>query len=88
VFSVLGTSKYKISSGILTTAALISLSGQQILTGLKPVLSSDQVEKYENQVLEPALVLDGGSCVERTMFALAGQAKANIRSQPLSFHIQ
>ncbi len=89
VFSILGASKYKIPSGLLTAATLVSLSGQEILSGLKPVLVTDQLEKYEAQVLEPALVLDGGSCVERTVFAIVGgSAKARIKSEPLNLHIQ
>jgi hypothetical protein len=59
---------------------------------LKPILSADQVEKFEAQVLEPALVLDSGSCVERTVFVIttaSSKGKANLRitAEPLSFHI-
>lgn len=85
VLSVLNSSKYKVPSGLLTTAALGSLAGQQLITSLKPILSADQLEKFDDQVLEPALVLDSGSCVERTVFVSSTDPKA--KSQPLSFHI-
>lgn len=85
VLSVVSSTKYKLPSGLTTAAALGSLSAQQILTSLKPVLSSDQLEKFESQVLEPALVLDGGSCVERTVFVSTSNKTA--KSQSLSFHI-
>jgi len=85
VLSVLGSSKYKLSGGVMAGAALGSLAAQQVLNSLKPVLSSDQLEKFETQVLEPALVLDGGSCVERTVFVTSAGSTAKI--QPLSFHI-
>ena len=86
VLAVLGTSKYKLPTGLGTATALTSLAGQQLLTNLKPVLTADQVEKFEGQVLEPALVLDSGSCVERTVFASvpAQQTKA----QALDFHVR
>ena len=85
VLSILGASKYKVSGGVVAGAALGSLAAQQVLNSLKPILSPDQLEKFETQVLEPALVLDGGSCVERTVFVTSAGSKANI--QPLSFHI-
>jgi hypothetical protein len=91
VLSILAGSKYKVPTGLLAGATLVSLSGQQIMSGLKPVLPADLVEKYESQVLEPALVLDSGSCVERTMFTIpAGGATAKTRVKPesLSFHIE
>lgn len=86
VLSVLGSSKYKLPSGMVTGVALGSLSAQQLIGSLKPILSADQVEKFESQVLELALVLDGGSCVERTVFVSSTNPKAKI--QPLTFHVQ
>jgi hypothetical protein len=86
VLSILGSSKYHVPSGLVTGAALASISGQQVLTDLSPILSADQLEKFETQVLEPALVLDGGSCVERTVFALGASSKA--KPQTLSFHVR
>jgi hypothetical protein len=70
-------------------AALASLAGQQVLGTLKPVLSADQLEKFESQVLEPALVLDSGSCVERTVFVIVNgsSAKNRVKIEPLSLHI-
>jgi hypothetical protein len=92
VLSVLSATKYRIPSGALTGVALGSIAGQQVLTNLKPILSADQVEKFESQVLEPALVLDAGSCVERTVFvttaaAAKGKASRNTTLNALSFHI-
>jgi hypothetical protein len=86
VLSVLSSSKYSVPAGVLTGAAVGSLSIRQLLSNLRPILSAGQVEKFESQVLEPALVLDGGSCVERTVFT----ASENSRSKPraLSFHVR
>ena len=69
VLSVIGTSRTHLSSGVLSAAALGALIGQQLLATWNPVLTADQVEKFEAESLEPALVMDGGSCVERTVFA-------------------
>ncbi len=92
ILSLLSVSRYQIPSGLVTGLALGSMTGQQVINDLKPILSADQVEKFERQVLEPALVLDGGSCVERTVFVTTaaspkGKARANARIAPLSFHI-
>lgn len=84
--SILSFSKFHAPSGLLTGIALASMSGQQILGDLKPVLSADQVHNFETQVLEQALLLDAGSCVERTMFAVSATAKN--KSQSLSFHVR
>lgn len=68
ILSILGTSRHAMPSAGMSAAALGSLIGQQLLATWNPVLTADQVEKFESQVLEPALVMDGGSCVERTVF--------------------
>lgn len=86
VLSVLSSSKTGVPAGVGTAAALGSLSAQQLITSLKPVLSDDQIEKFETQVLEPALVLDAGSCVERTVFAAVIDPKS--KTEPLSFHVR
>lgn len=86
VLSLLSSSKYHVSAGFVTGAAVASIAGQQVLTDLNPILSADQLEKFETQVLEPALVLDGGSCVERTVFAVSATSKT--KSQTLSFHVR
>ncbi len=86
VLSVLSSSKSGPPAGLVTGVALGAISAQQIFTNLKPVLTSDQVEKFESEVLEPALVLDAGSCVERTMFAAVPTASAKAHS--LSFHVR
>lgn len=86
VLAVVSSSRYKPPAGLVTGAALASISAQQLMSTLRPVLSADQVEKFESQVLEPALVLDGGSCVERTVFTSAPKTAAQVRS--LNFHIR
>ncbi|HSU32496.1 MAG TPA: hypothetical protein VLJ11_14790 [Bryobacteraceae bacterium] len=86
ILSVLNSSKVGLPSGVATGATLASLSLQQVLSNLKPVSSADQLEKFESQVLEPALVLDGGSCVERTVFTVVDQPAA--RGAKLSFHVR
>jgi hypothetical protein len=87
VLSVLGAARTGVSANVLAGAAVGSVVGQQLLSGLKPVLTADQVERYESQVLEPALVLDGGSCAERTIFALAAPGSTRTL-QTLRFHVR
>jgi hypothetical protein len=86
VLSALSSSKYGPPSGLVTAAALGTISAQQVLGNLKPVLTNSQLEKFEGEVLEPALVLDGGSCVERTVFAAATTPSAKAHS--LTFHVR
>jgi hypothetical protein len=86
VLSVLGAAKFGVPQGLIAGAAIGSLAGQQLILNLKPVLTADQLEKFENQVLEPALVLDGGSCVERTVFTAVRDSK--VKMQGLSFHVR
>lgn len=86
ILSVLNSSKVGLPSGAATGATLASLSLQQVLSNLKPVTPAEQLEKFESQVLEPALVLDGGSCVERTVFTVTDQPKA--KAAGLSFHVR
>jgi hypothetical protein len=88
ILSIVGTTKTNLPSGFLSGAALGSLAAQQLIGNLKPVLTADQVEKFESQALEPALVLDGGSCVERTMFATITDPKAKVKAKSLSFHVR
>lgn len=84
--SILSSSKLHAPSSLLTGVALASMSGQQVLNTLKPALSADQLQNFESQVLEQALVLDAGSCAERTMFATA--PAANSKAQILSFRVR
>jgi hypothetical protein len=70
--------------------ALSALIGQQLLATWNPVLTADQVEKFESQVLESALLMDGGSCLERTVFTL-GPAEQKPSQRPQSnfkFHVR
>ena len=85
--SLLTGSPYKVSSRWTAAVALASITGQQVLNNLKPVLSAGQLEKFEGQVLEPALVLDAGSCVERTVFAIS-VAKPKAKPQGLNFRVR
>ncbi len=87
VLTVLGASRTGVSPTALAGAALGAAVAQQLLGALKPVLTPDQVASYENQVLESALVLDGGSCVERTVFALASPSSKN-SYRNLTFHVR
>jgi hypothetical protein len=87
VLSVLGAARTGVPANVLAGAAVGSAVGQQLLSSLKPVLTADQVQRYESQVLEPALVLDGGSCVERTVFALAAPGAA-VTIQTSTFHVR
>jgi hypothetical protein len=85
--SLVGASTYRLPSQWSAAAALASLTGQQVLNNLKPVLSADQLEKFENQVLEPALVMDSGSCVERTVFTISTSG-TKTKPQGLSFRVR
>jgi hypothetical protein len=87
VLSSLSSSRYAVPAGLVAGTALVSISAQQILSNMKPVLTADELEKFESQVLEPALVLDGGSCVERTVFTSSSVNPKN-RSQSLNFHVR
>jgi hypothetical protein len=82
VFSVLSMN---VPAGVNTSVGLSAIVLGQITNSLRPVLP-DKVEKFDREVLEPALVLDGGSCVERTVFTMTEGKKA----QPagLSFHMR
>jgi hypothetical protein len=87
VLSVLGE-RAKTSSA-LSAVALGALVGQQVLTTWNPVLTADQVEKFEAQTLESALVMDGGSCVERTIFTtIVPVPKKAIRVQRANLQFQ
>lgn len=85
VLSIL-SSRSGSARGLTTAAAIGTVSAQQIFANFKPLLSSDQVQKFENEVLEPALVLDSGSCVERTVFTL--RVGSQTSSKGLSFHVR
>jgi hypothetical protein len=86
VFAVLGASKYSLPAKWATGFAIASLSSQPVLSALRPVMSADQLQKFESQVLEPALVLDGGSCAERTVFTVGTASRE--RSLKLNFHVR
>jgi hypothetical protein len=86
VLSALGASRYSVPPAMVSAAALGSMSVQQVISSLKQVLSADQLEKFEDQVLEPALVLDGGSCVERSVFTVVSNTSA--RPHSLQFIIR
>lgn len=86
MLSALGSSNHHLPLSLLTAAALASVSGKQISTNLNPNLTSDQLQQFETQVLEPALVLDAGTCVERTVFAANSAPKSLTKS--LNFHVR
>ncbi len=84
VLSALGGARSAVPPAAAGIAALGAISVQQLLSSLKPSRTADQVEKFENEVLEPALVLDAGSCVERTLFVASSASAA----RPQALHIQ
>ena len=86
VFAVLAASKYSLPAKWATGFAIASLSSQPVLSALRPVMSVDQLQKFEGQVLQPALVLDSGSCAERTVFTVKTSPK--VRPSNLSFHVR
>ena len=87
VLAVFGASTYSLPAKWATGFAIASLSSQPVLNALRPVMSADQLQKFESQVLEPAVVLDGGSCVERTVFTVTTTPKSGASSN-LSFHVR
>ncbi len=85
VFSVVSASKYALPGNWATAVAFASLTSQQLLGSLKPPTTVDEIEKFESQALEPSFMLDGGSCVQRTVFVVvSNRAKAT----NLSFHVR
>lgn len=86
VLTVVGASRYRLPTQWATGLAIVSLSTQPILAALKPVMTVDQLQKFESQVLETSLVLDPASCVERTVFSVAPSIKKE-RAATLSFHV-
>jgi hypothetical protein len=75
--ALLSTSRsMNMPDSLKTTVGLGSLMLGQLTSQLKPMLAPDKVEKFDREVLEPALLLDAGSCVERTVFALLSDPKA------------
>jgi hypothetical protein len=86
VLAVFGATAYNIPAKWTSGFAIASLSSQPIHIPLRPFMSADQLQKFESQVLETALVLDGGSCLERTVFTVATTRKS--RSSNLSFHVR
>jgi hypothetical protein len=87
LFSILSTSNsMNVPNTVKTTVGLSTLFLGQITNSLQPVLPPDKVEKFDRDVLEPALVLDSGSCVERTVFALTDDPKA--KQSALAFHVR
>ena len=76
VLSILGANRTG-SPALLSSWTLGALIGQQLLATWNPVLTANQVEKFESQVLEPALVMDSGSCLERTVFTADTTARSH-----------
>lgn len=88
VVAVLGTSKaVNIPTGLSAALALGSLVLGQVTNSLKPVLSPNNVlEKFDTDVLQTALVLDTGSCVEQTMFATV--SKTSTKPSAVQFRMK
>lgn len=89
VFSILSTSRVVSvpgSAGLATAVAAIAL--QRVAPDIKSLTApADRVEKFDREVLEPALVLDGGSCVERLVFG-AAEEKQSAKHLGLRFHVK
>ncbi len=85
VFSVVSASKYAIPGNWATAIAFASLTSQQLLGSLKAPTTVDEIEKFESQVLEPSFVLDGGSCVQRTVFVVVPN---HGKPTNVSFHVR
>ena len=83
--SVLSVSKYALPGSWASAIAFASVTSQQLLSGFKPVMTADQIEKFDSQVLEPAFLLDGGSCEQRTVFTVLA---SKVKATSLSFHVR
>lgn len=87
VFSVLSASRtLSVPASVNASAALGTIVLGQITNSLRPLLPPDKVEKFDRDVLESALVLDGGSCIERTVFTLLENKKQKLGA--LSFRMR
>lgn len=84
--SAWNSSVHRLPSGLITATAFASVAGPPIWANWKQSLPANQLEQFETQTLEPALVLDAGSCAERTVFAVNGGPKSAVKS--LSFHVR
>ena len=84
VLSILSET-HNIPAKFITGTSLASLALQQLMNNLKPSSSVSNLQQFDSQVLEPAVALDSGSCVERTVFTLLASTK--IKPVPLSFHV-
>lgn len=84
-FSVLSASKYALPVNWSSAIAFATVTGQQLVTGFKPVMTADQVETFDKQVLEPSFLLDGGSCEQRTVFTVL---TSKVKTTSLSFHVR
>ncbi|HEX3822790.1 MAG TPA: hypothetical protein VHW45_20835 [Candidatus Sulfotelmatobacter sp.] len=84
VLSIL-SSTHNIPPKLITGTSLASLALQQLLTNLKPYSPVTALQQFDTQVLETAVSLDSGSCVERTVFTLSTGRET--RAVPLSFHV-
>jgi len=73
-------------SGQLLAAIALGTLSAQLTSGLPGSTTADQLEKFEAQVLEPALVLDAGSCAERTVFTVLDPEVK--KPAGLSFHVR
>lgn len=85
-FSILSASKYALPPNWSSAIAFASVASQQLLNGFKPVMTADQIEKFESEALEPSFVLAGGSCEQRTVFTVLPPHKASTAS--LNFHVR
>lgn len=86
VLAVFGASTYNLPAKWASGFAIATLASQPVLSALRPVMSADQLQKFDSQVLEAAVVLDGGSCVERTVFTVTNTP--NSRASNLNFHVR
>lgn len=85
-FSVLSASKYALPSNWSSAIAFASIATQQLLSGFKPVMSAEQIEKFQTEALEPSFLLSGGSCEQRTLFTVTTPPVSKPSS--LSFHVR
>ncbi len=84
--AIIGSSRVGIPAPLVSGVSLGSLAFAEVTNRVKPVLSADKIQLFDSQVLEPAVVLDSGSCVERTVFTLLTEPVA--KRSGIEFHVR
>jgi multisubunit Na+/H+ antiporter MnhC subunit len=72
--------------GVKTGVSLVAISVQQFTSNFKSILPADKLQKFDNDALPQAMVLDSNTCVEKTLFALV--LTSSVKPAGVEFHIK